>query len=193
MDTPVKERHSVKLYTDGACIGNPGPGGWGFILKHPKTGRVKEESGGEHGTTNNRMEITAVIRGLEALKRPCDVELFSDSQYVLNAITDWMSKWKRFGWQRSARSKAPVRNVDLWMRLDELLQPHAIQTKWVRGHNGHRENERCDELASAAAAKIAKTPRPPRAVAAPRLNRAGRGLFGAPAPAEDGKGTSLGD
>jgi ribonuclease HI len=159
MDAPPPQRHSVKLFTDGACIGNPGPGGWGFILKHPKTGRVKEESGGEHGTTNNRMEITAVIRGLEALKGACDVELFSDSQYVLNAVTDWMAKWKRFGWQRSARSKTPVKNADLWMRLDELLGQHAIKTNWVRGHNGHRENERCDELASAAAAKVAKTPR----------------------------------
>ena len=151
---------SVQLFTDGACIGNPGPGGWGFILKHPATGRSKEASGGEHATTNNRMEITAVIRGLEALKGPCRVELFSDSKYVLNAVTEWIPKWKRFGWKRSKNAKEQVKNADLWIRLDELLPPHVLKTTWVRGHAGHPENERCDLLAETAAAKIAKTPEP---------------------------------
>jgi len=162
MEIGGAKRPSVKLFTDGACVGNPGPGGWGFILKHPSTGRSKERSGGEHDTTNNRMEITAVIRGLEALKGPCDIELFSDSEYVVNAITEWMAKWKLFGWKRSANAKNQVRNVDLWVRLDELLRPHALKANWVRGHAGHLENERCDVLASAAAAKIAASRAPAR-------------------------------
>ncbi len=164
MAPAVEKSHAVRLFTDGACIGNPGPGGWAFILKHPATGRSKESSGGEHDTTNNRMEITAVIRGLESLKGSCEIELFSDSEYVLNAISQWMPKWKKFGWKRSATSKEPLKNIDLWRRLVELLQPHSLKTNWVRGHAGHLENERCDELATAAAAKIARTPAPARKV-----------------------------
>jgi ribonuclease HI len=150
----------VKLFTDGACIKNPGPGGWAFILKHPATGRSKQASGGEHNSTNNRMEISAVIHGLAALKSPSQVELFSDSQYVVNAINEWMAKWKRFGWKRSKRSPEPVKNVDLWRRLDELVQIHTVHANWVRGHVGHLENERCDRLAVAAAAVIARSPKP---------------------------------
>lgn len=155
------QRRLVRLFTDGSCIGNPGPGGWGFILKHPATGSSKDVSGGEHNTTNNRMEVTAVIRGLEALKGPCDVELFSDSQYVVKAIESWMGKWKAFGWKRSRTAKRLVKNVDLWVRLDVLLQLHTVHANWIRGHVGHRENERCDELATAAATMIAATPAPP--------------------------------
>jgi ribonuclease HI len=153
----------VHLFTDGACIGNPGPGGWAFILEHPATGRSKESSGGEHHTTNNRMEIMAVIAGLEALKSTSQVELFSDSQYVVNAIGDWIAKWKSFGWKRSKNSTATIRNLDLWQKLDELLQRHTVTARWVRGHVGHAENERCDVLATAAAAAVAKTPAPPKA------------------------------
>jgi ribonuclease HI len=154
---------TIHLFTDGACIGNPGPGGWAFILKHPATGKTKESSGGEHHTTNNRMEIMAVIAGLEALKSTSQVELFSDSQYVVNAITSWMAKWKSFGWKRSKNSIAIIRNLDLWQKLDELLQRHTVTANWVRGHVGHAENERCDALAVAAAAAVAKTPAPPKA------------------------------
>jgi ribonuclease HI len=163
MESTGVKRPVVKLFTDGACIGNPGPGGWGFVLKHPITGRSKEGSGGEHATTNNRMEITAVTRGLEALKGPCDIELFSDSEYVVNAVTEWMAKWKLFGWKRSAKAKEQVRNVDLWRRLDELMQRHGLKANWVRGHTGHLENERCDELATTAAKKISATSAPPPA------------------------------
>jgi ribonuclease HI len=155
------ERHCVKLFTDGACIPNPGPGGWAFILKHVSTGRSKESSGGEHGSTNNRMEIMAVIRGLEALKQACDVELFSDSDYVVSAITDWMRRWKRFGWKKSPKSTKPLKNADLWIRLDKALEPHRVTAKWIRGHIGHPENERCDELANSAAVQIAQTTPPP--------------------------------
>jgi ribonuclease HI len=155
-------RPSVQLFTDGACIGNPGPGGWAFILRHPATGKTKESSGGEHNTTNNRMEIMSVISGLESLKSPSNVELFSDSQYVINSINAWIAKWKSFGWQKTKRGKDPIKNLDLWKRLDELLQQHTVNAKWVRGHVGHVENERCDVLAVAAAAKIAKTPAPPK-------------------------------
>jgi ribonuclease HI len=160
-DMPEVELPLVHLFTDGACIGNPGPGGWAFLLKHPKTGRSKEGSGGEHNTTNNRMEIMAAIAGLEGLKMPCKVKLFSDSQYVVNAIKDWIAKWKSFGWKRKKRSTESVKNVDLWRRLDDQLQRHEVKANWVRGHVGHAENERCDVLAVAAAAAIAQTPAPP--------------------------------
>jgi ribonuclease HI len=157
----------VSLFTDGACIGNPGPGGWAFILRHPATGAHKEASGGEHHTTNNRMEITAVIRGLEALRRPSEVALLSDSEYVVNAMTSWIVRWKKFGWKKSRNARGCVRNDDLWRRLDELMQTHTISPQWVRGHNGHPENERCDQLATAAAARIAATPAPPKPAKAP--------------------------
>jgi ribonuclease HI len=160
MDQAIEPRPKVHLFTDGACIGNPGPGGWGFILMHPATGKTKESSGGEHNSTNNRMEITAVIRGLESLLGPSNVELFSDSEYVVNAITSWMAKWKMFGWRKSRTAKELVKNADLWAQLDVLLQQHTVRPNWVRGHAGHRENERCDVLATTAAAAVAKTPKP---------------------------------
>jgi ribonuclease HI len=141
----------VELYTDGACSGNPGPGGWGFILRCPRTGKELERSGGQPETTNNQMELTAVIRGLEALREPCRVELYADSQYVGQGLTKWMAGWKRRGWKRKDGSRlVPVKNVDLWKRLDELMQRHQLEFHYVRGHTGHAENERCDELAVAA-------------------------------------------
>ncbi|UYV14115.1 MAG: ribonuclease HI [Phycisphaera sp.] len=138
----------VELYTDGACSGNPGPGGWAYILKHPGSGSEKEANGGEKPTTNNRMELMAVIRGLEALGRPTRVELYSDSQYVLKGLKEWMAAWKKRGWKTA--SKQPVKNQDLWMRLDELMGEHTLSFHWVRGHNDHPENERADRLAVAA-------------------------------------------
>lgn len=138
----------VLLYSDGGCSGNPGPGGWAFILKHPATGKVLEESGSEPHTTNNRMELMAVIQGLERLKRPTAVLLYADSQYVGKGLTEWMPKWKRNGWKRSTGGKSqPVLNVELWQRLDELIQTHHVRYEHVLGHSGHPENERCDELA----------------------------------------------
>jgi len=138
----------VELYTDGACSGNPGPGGWAYILKHPASGRTTEASGGEPRTTNNRMELTAVIRGLERLRRRSRVDLYSDSEYVLKGLEQWMAGWKKRGWRTA--SKKPVKNVELWQRLDELLARHDLRFHWVRGHSGHPENERADELAVAA-------------------------------------------
>ncbi len=134
----------VELFTDGACKGNPGPGGWGALLRY---GNVEKELwGGEPETTNNRMELMAVIRGLEALKRPCRVIVTTDSQYVKNGITQWIHNWKRNGWKTSA--KKPVKNADLWQRLEEVAGRHAIEWQWVRGHTGHAENERADALAN---------------------------------------------
>ena len=136
----------VEIYTDGACKGNPGPGGWGVLLK--AGGTERELFGGELGTTNNRMEMTAVIRALEALKRPCAVTLFLDSQYVLKGITEWLPGWKAKGWRTAA--KQPVKNVDLWQALDQLVSEggHKIDWRWVRGHNGDPGNERADALAN---------------------------------------------
>jgi ribonuclease HI len=135
----------VDLFTDGACSGNPGPGGWAYLLRHPKTGKSVERNGGEPVTTNNRMELTAVIEGLASLTRPSTVELYSDSQYVLKGLDEWIAGWKKKGWRTA--SKAPVKNVDLWMKLDELKAIHEIRFHWVRGHAGHPENERVDRLA----------------------------------------------
>ena len=141
----------VRLFTDGACSGNPGPGGWAFVLRHPSSGKEIERSGGEAETTNNRMELTAAIRGLEALNRPTAVELISDSTYVLKGMSDWMKKWKANGWKRKeGRQLKPVKNEDLWRDLDQLIQQHSIRFTHVRGHAGHAENERCDTLAVAA-------------------------------------------
>lgn len=145
---PDKQPPAVQLYTDGACSGNPGPGGWAYILRHPATNKEREASGGDPATTNNRMELTAVIRGLEALTKPSTVDLYSDSQYVLNGLKEWMASWKKRGWKTAA--KQPVKNQDLWMRLDQLAAEHDIRFHWVRGHNEHPENERCDRLAVAA-------------------------------------------
>ncbi len=136
----------VEIHTDGACRGNPGPGGWGAILKYDGHERVL--SGAEAHTTNNRMELLAAIRGLEALKRGCKVRLVTDSQYVRNGITDWMAKWKRNNWRTASRT--PVKNADLWQRLDAAARRHDIDWIWVRGHSGHPENERADALARAA-------------------------------------------
>ena len=135
---------TVHLYTDGASGGNPGPGGWGFILRHVTSGKEMEQSGAERDTTNNRMELTAVIRGLEALKRSCRVELYTDSVYVGKGISEWMPKWKKRAWKRDGQL---VKNVELWQRLDELIENHKIAYHRVAGHSGHPENERCDELA----------------------------------------------
>ena len=141
----------VFLYTDGACSGNPGPGGWAFVMRHPATGKQLERSGGEPETTNNRMELLAVIEGLERLKRATSVELVTDSEYVGKGISTWLASWKRNGWKRgTGQDRSPVKNVDLWQRLDALLQRHHVGVVVVRGHAGHPENERCDELAVAA-------------------------------------------
>ncbi len=133
----------VVIYTDGACSGNPGPGGWGAILMHGA--HRKEINGGESETTNNRMELLAAIRALEALKRPCRVELHTDSSYLRDGITSWIQGWKRNGWRTAGRK--PVKNVDLWQRLETACEPHDVAWHWVRGHAGHPENERADELA----------------------------------------------
>lgn len=139
-----KMRH-VDIYTDGACRGNPGRGGWGAILVYE--GREKELSGGDKLTTNNRMELSAVIAALSALKEPCDVKLTTDSQYVVNAIEKgWLSSWMRNNWRKS--DKSAVLNVDLWQKLVELLDVHKVTFVWVKGHNGHPYNERCDVLAT---------------------------------------------
>ncbi|MBX3321454.1 MAG: ribonuclease HI [Phycisphaeraceae bacterium] len=135
----------VELYTDGACSGNPGPGGWAFLLRHPTSGKEIEDSGAEAMTTNNRMELLAVINGLKALGKRSSVDLYSDSQYVLKGLSEWMAGWKRRGWRTA--DKKPVKNVDLWQALDELAAGHEVRFHWIRGHQGHPENERCDQLA----------------------------------------------
>ena len=142
---------SVRLITDGACSGNPGPGGWAFILQHPATGRSRDSSGAEPVTTNNRMEMMGVIEGLASLKHPCQVELVTDSQYVAKGISEWLPNWKRQGWQRKEKGQLkPVANVDLWQRLDSLLGVHKVRVTHVLGHRGHPENEACDRMAVAA-------------------------------------------
>ena len=140
----------VEIYTDGACKGNPGPGGWGALLRSGR--RERELFGGEPDTTNNRMELTAVIRALEALKRPCRVEVFTDSEYVKKGITEWLQAWKRRGWKTADRK--PVKNEALWRRLDELADRHRIRWHWVRGHSGHADNERADALANRGVASL---------------------------------------
>ena len=137
----------VEIFTDGACKGNPGPGGWGALLRMGR--HEKELSGGEADTTNNRMEMTAAIRALEALIEPCEVTLWSDSKYVLDGMTKWVAGWQKRGWINA--SKKPVRNADLWHELIAAAAPHRVQWKWVKGHSGHPENERVDALACAAA------------------------------------------
>lgn len=137
----------VQIFSDGACSGNPGPGGWGTILRFGE--HEKEMSGGEKETTNNRMELTAVIKGLEALKEPCEVEFFTDSKYIIDSVTKgWAVKWKNNGWIKP--DKKPALNPDLWERLLSLLEIHNVTFNWVKGHAGHPENERCDRLAVAA-------------------------------------------
>jgi len=137
----------VEIFTDGACRGNPGPGGWAALLRNGKTER--ELTGGEQDTTNNRMELTAAIRALEALSRPCRVALHTDSTYVRDGITRWVHRWRTNGWRTSDRK--PVKNAELWQALVEAAAPHRVEWHWVKAHDGHAENERVDELACAAA------------------------------------------
>jgi ribonuclease HI len=136
---------SIEIFTDGACSGNPGPGGWAALLRY--NGHEKEISGGEHDTTNNRMEMMAVIMALAALKKPSAVTVYTDSQYVQRGVTEWMKGWKAKGWP------ARIKNQDLWQRIDELLGQHKVRFHWVKGHDGHAENERVDKLAVAAIPK----------------------------------------
>ncbi|HTU24478.1 MAG TPA: ribonuclease HI [Pirellulales bacterium] len=141
----------VVLFTDGACSGNPGPGGWAFILRHPKSEKEIERAGGEPQTTNNRMELTAVVQGLEALNRPSHVTLVTDSVYVGKGLSEWMPKWKANGWRRrEGQQWKEIKNEDLWRELDRLVATHELRFEHVAGHSGHAENERCDELAVAA-------------------------------------------
>lgn len=146
----MSESARVVIYTDGACSGNPGPGGWGAILTYGA--HEKELKGGEPHTTNNRMELMAAISALEALKKPSEVELHTDSKYVHDGISQWIHGWKRNGWKTS--DKKPVKNVDLWQRLDQAMQRHDVHWRWVRGHAGHEMNERADRLAVAAIAEM---------------------------------------
>jgi ribonuclease HI len=139
----------VEIFTDGACSGNPGPGGWGAILRYK--GHEKELSGGEEQTTNNRMEMMAAIMALEELKRPCRVKLHTDSRYLQQGVDQWLEGWKRNGWKAS--SKKPVKNQDLWERIDSLLGTHKVEFVWLKGHAGHPENERADKLACSAIPK----------------------------------------
>jgi len=141
---------TVVIHTDGACSGNPGPGGWGAILEY--AGMEKELSGAEAGTTNNRMELMAAIQALETLTRPCQVRLVTDSTYVRDGVTRWIHGWKRNGWKTAARK--PVKNADLWQRLDEARKRHDVTWEWVKGHAGHPENERADQLAREAIATL---------------------------------------
>lgn len=140
----------VELYTDGACKGNPGPGGWGVLLRCKD--QEKKLFGGELDTTNNRMELTAAIKGLEALKKHCAVKLFTDSQYLKNGMTLWIEGWKKKGWKSA--SKAPIKNQDLWIQLDLLATKHHIEWHWVKGHSGHPENDLVDELANQAIVEL---------------------------------------
>lgn len=142
----------LEIFTDGACKGNPGPGGWGAVIRYGK--HEKEISGGDPDTTNNRMELSATIQALKILIEPCEVKLHTDSRYVIDGITKWIHGWQRNGWKNA--SKQPVSNVDLWHDLIEATARHQVEWIWVKGHNGHPENERADRLASDAAAAIAK-------------------------------------
>ncbi len=150
MTDDVPGHRTVDIFTDGACSGNPGPGGWGAILRYGEV--EKELYGGEPATTNNRMELMAAIMALEALKKPVTVRLFTDSEYVKNGITKWIHGWKAKGWLTADRK--PVKNVDLWQRLEEAKKQHEIEFHWVRGHAGHPENERADELARRGVADV---------------------------------------
>lgn len=139
-----KSKPEVYLFTDGACSGNPGPGGWGFLMRHPASGKEIQRSGGVLKTTNNQMELTAVIEGLSLLKRPTVVEIVSDSTYVLDGLSSWIESWKKRNWHRKG---GPVKNLELWKKLDEFKQIHDLRFTWIKGHAGHPENEICDQLA----------------------------------------------
>lgn len=151
-DNAGEPRPRVELHTDGACSGNPGPGGWAYVLIHVATGKRREKSGAEMDTTNNRMELSAVIEGLNSLTRPSSVDLYSDSQYVLKGLKEWMDGWKKKGWKTA--DKKPVKNRDLWEELDELKSRHEIRFHWIKGHNEHPENELCDRMAVEAREKL---------------------------------------
>ena len=142
----MTKKNTVVIYTDGACSGNPGPGGWGSVLLY--NGHRREMSGGDAETTNNRMEMMAVIQALESLKRPCSVMIYTDSVYVMKGITEWIEQWKKRGWKTAA--KKPVKNVELWQRLEQAIHSHEVKWTWVKGHSGVPENERADELATTA-------------------------------------------
>ncbi|MBY6188673.1 ribonuclease HI [Marinobacter hydrocarbonoclasticus] len=150
----MAEKKRVTLYTDGSCLGNPGPGGYGIVLIYKR--HRKEEAQGYQHTTNNRMEMLAAVRGLNVLTESCQVELYTDSQYLRQGITQWIHGWKRNGWKTAA--KEPVKNVDLWQALDKEVARHEVNWHWVKGHSGHPENERCDELARTAAGGKDKLP-----------------------------------
>jgi ribonuclease HI len=151
----VASAGALRLFTDGACQGNPGPGGWGFIIKDGDGRELGRGSGGERPTTNNRMELTSVIRGLEMLEPTQAVKLITDSQYVAKGLSEWMAGWKKRGWKRkTAKGLEPVANEDLWRQLDELVASRRIVTEWVRGHAGHPENEECDQMAVEAAMNL---------------------------------------
>ena len=150
----LKQRKTIEIFTDGACSGNPGPGGWGAILRYKE--HEKELFGYSSQTTNNRMELTAVVEALRAIKEPCHVILYTDSRYLKDGITGWIHKWKRNNWKTS--TKEPVKNKDLWEALDEAAQRHDIEWHWVKGHAGHPENERCDQLARKAIQQRSSSP-----------------------------------
>jgi ribonuclease HI len=151
----MTKKPKVYIYTDGACSGNPGPGGWGAILKFGSA--EKELSGSEASTTNNRMELTAAVMALKALKEPCQVDFYTDSAYLKKGITEWIDNWKKLGWRRGSPSKTrPLANADLWKELDQVSNQHQINWHWIRGHAGHPENERADKLATSVIKKAHK-------------------------------------
>jgi ribonuclease HI len=149
-DVDNKPSKKIEIFTDGACSGNPGPGGWGAILRF--NGKEKELSGGENETTNNKMELQAAIEALKALKEPCTIDLWTDSQYLRQGITQWIHNWKKNGWKTADRK--PVKNQEQWVELDALVMRHSIEWHWLKGHAGHPENERCDELARLEIARL---------------------------------------
>ena len=153
----VSSNTEVVLYTDGACSGNPGPGGWAFILEHRASGKTLEESGSERQTTNNRMELQAVIQGLARLTRRARVHVVTDSSYVQQGATDWIYQWKARGWKKKSSGNEPVKNQDLWQQLDRIRSEHDVSFERVRGHAGHPMNERCDKLAVAAYQHLKKS------------------------------------
>jgi ribonuclease HI len=152
LTAPARPVVQVEIFTDGACKGNPGPGGWGAVIRSGP--HEKEISGGEPATTNNRMELLAAIRALEALKRPCEIALYTDSIYVRDGITKWIHGWRKNGWKTADRK--PVKNAELWQELLEAAAPHKVDWRWVKGHAGHPENERADKLACDAAMEISR-------------------------------------